>query len=169
MIKVLLSILVPVFCFAQDYSFSSVNIQDSLTSGPLFVDNVTVDNTTIGFSLDTDLITVDNGILDVSGTITISSDKRLKENVASLGSTLSKIGLLQPKRYTMYSNQQIEKIGLLAHQVKEVFPELVDDSGKYLAVNYQAFVPALINAMNDLTKKNLLLKQRVEVLKSKLK
>ena len=46
--------------------------------------------------------------------------------------------------------EQKEKIGLLAQDVQKVFPEIVN-TGKdgMLAVNYQALIPVLINALKE--------------------
>ena len=47
--------------------------------------------------------------------------------------------------------EQKQKIGLLAQEVQKVFPELVsEDENGMLAVNYQALVPVLINALKEL-------------------
>jgi hypothetical protein len=47
--------------------------------------------------------------------------------------------------------EQKQKIGLLAQEVQKVFPELVsEDNNGMLAVNYQALVPVLINALKEL-------------------
>ena len=51
------------------------------------------------------------------------------------------------KSYEMKGKQ---KIGVLAQEIKEVFPELVsEDDNEMLAVNYQGLVPVLINALKE--------------------
>ena len=85
--------------------------------------------------------------LTVSGDVVISSDARLKSNIVSLGSTLSKLLQIDGKSYEMKGKQ---KIGVLAQEIKEVFPELVsEDENEMLAVNYQGLVPVLINALKE--------------------
>ena len=85
--------------------------------------------------------------LTVSGDIVISSDARLKSNIVSLGSTLAKLLQIDGKSYEMKGKQ---KIGVLAQEIKEVFPELVsEDDNDMLAVNYQGLVPVLINALKE--------------------
>jgi Tfp pilus assembly protein PilN len=43
-----------------------------------------------------------------------------------------------------------QKVGVLAQEIKEVFPELVsEDDNEMLAVNYQGLVPVLINALKE--------------------
>lgn len=168
--KLLAIFLFPVFGFAQDYSFTSADISGTLTAASLAVDNVAVDNTTIGHNSDTDLLTVASGSLTLAGDLVTSSDTNLKSNIASLGPVLTKLISLNPKRYTMNNDvEQKEKIGLLAQDVQAVFPELVDENNEYMSVNYQALIPILISAVNEQTNRNESLKQRIEILKSKIK
>lgn len=83
------------------------------------------------------------------GDVTISSDSRLKSNIVSLGSTISKLLLIDGKSYSMNSDGK-QKIGVLAQEVKDVFPELVgEDTKGMLTVNYQGLVPVLINALKE--------------------
>ena len=167
--KILAILLFPLFGFAQDYSFSSADISGTLTAASLAVDNVAVDNATIGHSSDTDLLTVASGSLTLAGDLVTSSDKNLKSNIASLGPVLTKLISINPKRYTMKNDAELkEKIGLLAQDVQAVFPELVDENNEYMSVNYQALIPILISAVNEQTKRNESLKQRIETLKSKI-
>ena len=81
--------------------------------------------------------------LTVSGDVVISSDARLKSNIVSLGSTLSKLLQIDGKSYEMKGKQ---KIGVLAQEIKKVFPELVsEDDNEMLAVNYQGLVPVPVS------------------------
>ena len=52
----------------------------------------------------------------------------------------------------MKSNENVEKIGLLAQDVLAAFPELVKKGGDEegtLSVNYQGLIPVLINAIKE--------------------
>ena len=90
-----------------------------------------------------------NGDMTITGDIVVSSDARLKANIVSLGATLAKLLLVDGKTYTMKKDGK-QKIGVLAQDIQEVFPELVSvDDNKMLAVNYQGLVPVLINAMKE--------------------
>jgi len=110
-----------------------------------------MDGATIGHSDDTDLMTLASGSLTVAGDVILSSDARLKSNIITLGPTLISLMQLDAKRYTMKADkEQKQKIGLLAQEVQKVFPELVsEDKNGMLAVNYQALVPVLINALKE--------------------
>ena len=103
-----------------------------------------------------------NGDTTVGGDITISSDARLKSNIVSLGSTLSKLLLIDGKSYEKDGKQGI---GVLAQEIQEVFPELVtEDGNEMLAVNYQGLVPVLINALKEQDEKINRLEKLVEKL-----
>ena len=103
--------------------------------------------------------------LTVSGDVNISSDARLKSNIVSLGSTLPKLLQIDGKSYEMKGKQ---KIGVLAQEIQEVFPELVsEDDNEMLAVNYQGLVPILINALKEQNEKINRLEKLVEKIVSK--
>ena len=106
-----------------------------------------------------------NGDTTVGGDITISSDARLKSNIVSLGSTLPKLLLIDGKSYEKDGKQ---RIGILAQEIQEVFPELVTkDGNEMLAVNYQGLVPVLINALKEQDEKINRLEKLVEKIVSK--
>ena len=91
-------------------------------------------------------VTVSNN-LTVVGEVEVQSDERLKSNIVSLGSTLSKLILIDGKSYVKDGKQ---RIGVLAQEIQKVFPELVTvDGNEMLSVNYQGLVPVLINALKE--------------------
>ena len=93
-----------------------------------------------------------DGTTNIAGDLTVNSDVRLKSNISSLGNTLPLIKMLDGKTYNLKNNESQEKIGLLAQDVQEIFPQLVreasDDQGT-LSLNYQGLIPVLINAVNE--------------------
>ena len=142
-------------------SSSSTTFSNGIITTSLLTSNITLggnviipDAGTIGSTSDTDAMTIAaNGNttfsqdITVSGDVVISSDARLKSNIVSLGSTLSKLLQIDGKSYEMKGKQ---KIGVLAQEIQEVFPELVsEDDNEMLAVNYQGLVPVLINALKE--------------------
>ncbi|MDA9067751.1 tail fiber domain-containing protein [Flavobacteriaceae bacterium] len=93
-----------------------------------------------------------DGSATLSGDLTINSDSRLKSNIVTLGSTLSRLLLIDGKSYTMKANESVSKIGLLAQEVQAAFPELVKTSNNSegtLSVNYQGMIPVLLNAIKE--------------------
>lgn len=113
-----------------------------------------------------------------AGDITTLSDARYKSNIQQINSTaLTKITALNPVQYTMASGSAIalanteksdtctlptpnedlsrsNKIhyGLLAQEVKELYPELVhEDAAGVMSINYIELIPLLIQSIQDLS------------------
>ena len=144
---------------------SATSASSFSTSAPAFVigngtaSNAKSDAFKVMFNGDA---TVSND-LTVSGDVVISSDARLKSNIVSLGSTLPKLLQIDGKSYEMKGKQ---KIGVLAQEIKEVFPELVsEDDNEMLAVNYQGLVPVLINALKEQESKIINQQSQIDELK----
>lgn len=117
----------------------------STEGGTMNFESSSFDTATYAFNGDA---TISNDLI-VSGDVTISSDARLKANIISLGSTLSKLLMIDGKSYTMKKDGK-QKIGVLAQDIQKVFPELVScDENNMLSVNYQGLVPVLINALKE--------------------
>lgn len=87
--------------------------------------------------LDSDLLSLSNGSITIAGEVEAISDIRLKSNIVSLDPTLLELSRIQPKRYTLIDDKDhVKKIGFLAQEVKDIFPELVTSQTNHLAVNY---------------------------------
>ena len=106
--------------------------------------------------------------LDVNGDIrcvnvTQSSDARFKQGIRPLVNSLGQLAKLQGVNYE-FNREKFPKqgfstrkqIGLIAQEVREVFPELVSEDGEgFLSVNYTALIPVLIEAVKELHEKQL--------------
>ena len=66
-----------------------------------------------------------SGNVTVSGTLSDSSDRKLKKNIADLPSQLEKVKQLKPVSYTRKSNDN-EEIGFIAQDVEALYTELVN-------------------------------------------
>jgi len=103
--------------------------------------------------------------LDASGNISATSfsatsDYRIKNNVHPLDPTMNVNNLKPVYYYNTLSNHQ--DIGLIAHEVQEYFPYLVNgdkDGQQYQSINYNAIIPILVKEIQDL-------KQRVRQLEN---
>ena len=105
-----------------------------------------------------------DGSATLSGELTIDSDARLKSNIITLGNTLSKLMLLDGKKYSLNNGTEETKIGLLAQEVMKLFPELVtksNDKNGTLSVNYQGLIPVLLNAIKEQQKQLKKLKEKL--------
>ena len=118
-----------------------------------------------------------------SGLLTTLSDARYKSNIQQINSSaLAKILALNPVQYTMLSGNAIALMnsehndtistltittseeelakanqihyGLLAQEVKELYPELIHEDGAgVMSINYIELIPLLIQSVQDLSAK----------------
>ena len=134
------------------YNFSGSSVTNSATVFDLENTAFVIGNGNLGslsaaFKVNFNGDTTISNNLTVMGDVEVQSDARLKSNIISLGATLSKLLQIDGKYYEMKGRQ---KIGVLAQEIQEVFPELVSkDNNEMLAVNYQGLVPVLINALKE--------------------
>ena len=153
------------FSTAMGY-FITASDRSSLIIGQYNLLGSTVTNSATDFSLENTAFVIGNGTnsanrsdalvvkfngdATLAGNLNINSDARLKSNIISLGSTLSKLLQIDGKSYTMKKDEsEKQKIGLLAQDIEKVFPELVSESHGVKSVNYQGLVPVLINALKE--------------------
>jgi hypothetical protein len=112
--------------------------------------------------------------LDVSGIIkTLGvnniSDYRIKDNITSLPyENLPSIESLRP---VLYYNRLLDKTeyGFIAHEVQEVFPELVlgaKDAENYQTINYTPMFALLVNEMKQMKQEINSLRKEITELKS---
>jgi hypothetical protein len=94
-----------------------------------------------------------------------------------LTDVISKLTKIQGYNY-IYKTEEFKErnfntgnqIGLIAQELKEVFPELVkEDSDGYLAVNYQGMVPLLLEATKEQQKQIETQKQQIDELSNTVK
>ncbi len=92
------------------------------------------------------------GNVFATGTVTNTSDRRLKHDIASIGYGLEAIRALKPVSYIMNSDaSNTTRLGFVAQDVQEVIPELTvadPDTGN-LALNYIELIPVLVNAIQE--------------------
>jgi hypothetical protein len=85
-----------------------------------------------------------------NGTIQ-TSDRREKKNITPLTYGLSEVMKLRPVEFSWSKRPDDRRhLGLIAQDVEEVIPEAVwrdEDSSKPLGLNYNDFVPVLVNAI----------------------
>jgi hypothetical protein len=110
-----------------------------------------------------------NGSISASA-FNVSSDRRLKTNIAELNYGLDAIVALQPVSYNWNETPATDKqIGLIAQDTKKTIPEIVtgnEDTGK-LSINYTELIPVLINAIKEQQQQIEGLKKDIELLKNK--
>ena len=105
------------------------------------------------------------GNLTLSGTLTINSDARLKENLTPLTGALDKVKALTGYNYNRIGSETLE-MGVVAQEVQKVAPELVlEDKEGTLSVAYQNMVALLIEAVKEQSIQIASLEEQVKELK----
>ncbi|PEN13763.1 hypothetical protein CRI94_06735 [Longibacter salinarum] len=119
------------------------------STGPLFV----VGNGSFGSRSDA-LVLDQSGDLEISGTLTENSDRRLKERIQPLGSSiLGKLGHIRPVHFR-FKNEATHpsgtQVGLIAQEVQAQFPALVTEGASgYLSVSYSKFTAVLLKGLQE--------------------
>ena len=104
-----------------------------------------------------------------SGAYTSVSDKRFKKNIEEFTSVLNRVMLLQPKRYNFISqsNDEQKYVGLLAQDVKELFPSFVHYTKEddVYTMDYAGLSVVAIQAIKEQQKEINDLKSEIEEIK----
>jgi hypothetical protein len=87
----------------------------------------------------------------------VSSDKRYKQNIASIDNALNKVLKLNGASYEFKTGEFKDKnfnagknYGFIAQEIKEVLPEVVKvDADGYYSVNYDEVIPLLVEAIKE--------------------
>ena len=101
-----------------------------------------------------------NGAANVTGSVTTSSDYRIKQNVSNLNDA-DRIDNLVPIQYNNILTGKHE-FGLLAHDLQSIYPELVEgekDGAEYQRVDYNGLIGVLVKEVQDLKKRVAVLNQ----------
>ncbi len=134
-----------------------------------------------------------DGDVHSTGTVTWTSDARLKNNIQDIDSAnaLEQLLRLQPKTYEYrradyptLTLPQGTQYGLLAQDVEQVFPQLVSDviqpakldkygrrlsePVEYKGLNYVGLIPMLISALKEEHAKNEEMENRLEELEARM-
>jgi len=148
---------------------------DAIQGPPIYINT---DNTGaqvgIGTNSPTEALYV-MGNIYATGTITELSDAAAKSNVETIDNALDLVENLRGVRYNLESDIAVElntsddkQIGLIAQEVKEVLPEVVNSPEEgYSSVNYSRLTAVLIEAVKELKAENDDLKSRIERLEGK--
>ena len=112
------------------------------------------------------------GSVTTNGTLTsynVSSDYRLKENIAPMTGALAKVAQLKPVTYKWKSNGS-DGQGFIAHELQAVVPDCVtgekdaideDGNPKYQAMDTSHLIATLVSAIQELKTEIDSLKQQI--------
>jgi hypothetical protein len=105
-----------------------------------------------------------SGIIKTIG-INNVSDYRIKDNIKSLAGSQS-IPAIDRLRPVMYYNKLLNKneYGFIAHEVQEVFPELVvgnKDAEQYQTINYTPLFALLVKEVKEMKREIAELREKL--------
>jgi hypothetical protein len=112
---------------------------DVVATGTGTIASFTSDNAT-GCSLATD------------GTISCSSDERLKKNIDNIDIGIETLMELRPVDYNWntQTNGEEKKLGFIAQEVEELLPELVkEDANGFKQLNTTGMIPLIVKSIQD--------------------
>jgi adhesin HecA-like repeat protein len=130
---------------------------EAIINGKLTTNDIVVSNGTL--TINTGNLNVNKGTIKSSGQVTIS-DYRIKNNIEPLTDNYT-IDSLRPVTY-YNKNLQKNDIGLIAHELQDVYPELVfgeKDGEEIQSINYNGLIPIIIKEIQNLKKEIISVKK----------
>jgi hypothetical protein len=95
------------------------------------------------------------GSILASGNVTAYSDIRVKDNVESIEGAIGKLNQIRGVTYTRtdLDDKHRRFAGVIAQEIEQVLPEAVFDNGRVKAVDYNATIALLIEAVKEQQKR----------------
>ena len=156
----------------QSGSTAAGSLHINPSGGSVFVNG----NVGIGSAAPTQALNVTGNIL-ASGTITATSDGRLKQNIVPLTGTLPKLDQLRGVSFewnhlasSMRHKEGEKGIGMIAQELQKVYPELVVGSkNEYLSIDYMKFTVVLLQSIKELKNQMNAMQDQINALRKKVK
>ena len=144
-----------------------VNTDGTNQWGRLSLNKTEIANSTSSENI---VLDANSGDIVISGSLSQSSDFRLKKNISTLTSGLATVNRLRGVRYNWKDLSQPEnKIGFIAQEVENILPELVNTkSDGFKTVNYAEMTAVLVEAVKELSQQIEDLKKENTSLKAEL-
>jgi predicted acyltransferase (DUF342 family) len=133
--------------------------------------NLRIKGTTASTSTTTGALIVAGGVgiagNCIAGSLSTSSDYRIKENIIPLNGNF-KVDNLNPVHYYNRLTDSSD-IGFIAHEVQDEYPYLVKgekDGNEYQSLNYNGIIGILVNEIKELKKENHTMKDELQKIKN---
>jgi len=101
----------------------------------------------------------DSGNLTAAGNVTAYSDAKIKKNILTINDALNKVKAMRGVLYTNI-NTEVDGMGVIAQEMLEVCPQVVQDNNGMLSVAYGNLVGVLIEAIKELSGKVAVLENK---------
>jgi hypothetical protein len=131
-----------------------IDSNGTMTLGGAIQANLFYDNTNTAYYLnpsDTGTSLNVAGSIVAAGNVTAYSDIRVKDNVEDITDAVDKLSQIRGVTYTRTDLDDKERkyAGVIAQEIEQVLPEAVFDNGKVKAVDYNATIALLIEAVKE--------------------
>ena len=144
----------------------------TVADGDIFMFGTQNSNSEFKFT-NSGILHADNDVIAFSSTI--SSDRKLKENIRPLENSLDKVLTLEGVKFDWKDDKRDnDQLGFIAQDVEKVLPELVKEvetlkveGETHKVVNYDGVVPVLVEAMKEQQKLINRLEERIKELENK--
>ena len=123
---------------------------DMINTGNFYIRNAALVNRFVFNTL--------SGDFTADGDVTAYSDARLKTNIRTIDNALDKVTKM---RGVYFDKNGIAKTGVIAQEIEEILPEVVNSDEEYKSVAYGNIVGILIEAIKELQAKITELEKRV--------
>lgn len=129
-----------------DYSLQQTNLGKTKINNKLSTDNIEFAfSNTLTNKMDS------NGNMFINGDVYAYSDINIKKNIKTLDSALNKVKLLRGVTYNLKENKNNKRyVGVIAQEIENVLPEVVEKDGEIKTVAYNNVVGLLIEAIKEL-------------------
>jgi hypothetical protein len=158
-----------------NHSLAAGRCNSTTNQGALFtVGNGSINSAGDACSSFSDALSLDaSGDMTIAGSLTESSDRRLKTDIEPLGEgALRKLSEIDPVRFR-FKNEKTHpagvQIGLIAQEVQNAFPELVSErEGGMLSLSYTKFSAVLLKGLQEQQDQIAALRAENEDIKARL-
>jgi hypothetical protein len=135
-----------------------------------YIGNPQVDDSVDIAKLTRVFVAADGGAFFTGDVISFAlSDRRYKENIKSIENPLDKVLKISGVEFDWKDNQNIYKgkdVGVIAQEIKQVLPEVIEEGRLGLKVKYEKITPLLIEAIKEQQSEIKELKSMLSELKS---
>ena len=125
--------------------------EPEMVQNTFYIGNPQVDDTVDISRLTRLFVAADGGAFFTGDVISFAlSDSQYKDNIKTIENPIDKILKINGVNFNWKDNQNIysgEDVGVIAQEIKEVLPEVVEESKLGLKVKYEKITPLLIEAI----------------------
>jgi hypothetical protein len=102
------------------------------------------------FRLDVSGNVMIRGILNTAN-LTTWSDRKIKKNIVTVDNALEKVNKLRGVYYENTKLQNKKCIGVIAQEIEEILPEVVNNHNDLKSVSYNDIIGVLIESIKELS------------------